>query len=1137
MIIRPKHKGPGTFVPRATLKATDATPTLSGISPNSGRIAGGGSVTITGHNFSSVNGVLPTVMFGSTPATAVVVVDANTITCTVPASAETGVVDVVVTVGRFTLTLVASYTYFTTAVISLSPPYGPFGGGTNVTIFGYNFLAGSTVTFGGNAATNVIFIDSQHIRCTTPAHAVGNVDVVVTEPLAASSSTLRNGFQYTLLTRGDDIRRMPGIVIRDVLNNTPNTCSFTIDGQSNTPTIGEKIEITDQLDADRLLFAGTAQSIIQDYEDQTDQIVWRVTAVDFTWLLNRRRPFGEYVNMSVSDIVRDMISRYAPGFTAVHVQSNLAKVTVFFDGSQDFVTCLSTLAAAIGGGHWFVDYVMDVHFFHIPPKNVPAFGPGSIFGELPSGGFGVSGTPMTVAEDAAASTDYTYEPEYLMFRHTNVYDDGTESAYFPCSNVLYWSARKRLSFTIPVGAAAGTLTVVKRRVYVNRFNRNGAFPFESVLKFCEIPDNVTTAFTTGFVGSLTPSVATITDTGTRGGTLGAPAPLFLGHPVGPTAGPGVSINTLLQTGLLMGGSFEFKTAFLYRDGSVSFPGPASNTANKPIVKGEGVASFNLAGIHVGPTVNGVDCIARVVYFCQGSSANPGYSTHDLLPEGFQWPVPFLPPAWDESHTSEQFLIIPDNTTTTAIMNLMQNDGGLYPVGLNRPYGGGTSEDGGGAPNTDPIPVWPNPDGPYLEDTDPPNDLDDDNDEILMDPPFTSSIDISQIRNRIFVVGSGSTVAEPAAAGSTTVSVADPYAFSPSGGTLRIGTEIIPYSGTTGVNGEGTVLLNRPTQKDWAAGESIVNYLQADHVESQRLMGKVELDKDGNPTDGVHEYTIVDTSLKARFQLWMRANAELELFALPIVKINYATRDPKTKSGQTVHVDLTHPPCVGDFLIQDVTIDQIHDESDQLMPRYTASACSVRYELNDLLLSILGGGMASSSGGTANIPQVTSLSGVVATAVKQAVQLASPAGAASEVPSVSGGPVQVFGITFVLDAVRMRTLFSDPLVIREGVSGYAIRPVAVTFEQRTGASTFNTGFNVFLVHEGLAVGVALTNQIAVSNATNRYIWNQSVPANVTDGVDVEADGLALTLKSSVDVTGGSGTFRITVIYYIHATLPS
>jgi hypothetical protein len=66
-------------------------------------------------------------------------------------------------------------------VTSIKPTSGSSAGGTAVTIRGTNFESGATVTFGGVAATNVVVQDSTKIFCTTPAHAAGDVDVVVDE--------------------------------------------------------------------------------------------------------------------------------------------------------------------------------------------------------------------------------------------------------------------------------------------------------------------------------------------------------------------------------------------------------------------------------------------------------------------------------------------------------------------------------------------------------------------------------------------------------------------------------------------------------------------------------------------------------------------------------------------------------------------------------------------------------------------------------------------------------------------------------------------------------------------------------------------------------------------------------------------
>jgi acid phosphatase len=65
-----------------------------------------------------------------------------------------------------------------------------------VTITGSGFASGATVTFGGNPATSVNVVGTASITATTPAHAAGAVNVVVTNP-DNQSGTLSNGYTYT----------------------------------------------------------------------------------------------------------------------------------------------------------------------------------------------------------------------------------------------------------------------------------------------------------------------------------------------------------------------------------------------------------------------------------------------------------------------------------------------------------------------------------------------------------------------------------------------------------------------------------------------------------------------------------------------------------------------------------------------------------------------------------------------------------------------------------------------------------------------------------------------------------------------------------------------------------------------------
>jgi len=67
-------------------------------------------------------------------------------------------------------------------ISQVSPNHGLASGGTPVTITGSGFQNGATVSFGGTASPSVTFNSSIQLTATTPAHAAGLVNVVVTNP-------------------------------------------------------------------------------------------------------------------------------------------------------------------------------------------------------------------------------------------------------------------------------------------------------------------------------------------------------------------------------------------------------------------------------------------------------------------------------------------------------------------------------------------------------------------------------------------------------------------------------------------------------------------------------------------------------------------------------------------------------------------------------------------------------------------------------------------------------------------------------------------------------------------------------------------------------------------------------------------
>jgi hypothetical protein len=78
---------------------------------------------------------------------------------------------------------------------AVSPSSGPSSGGTQVTITGTGFVAGTAVTFGGAAATGITITSGTSLTAVTPAHAAGAVNVVVSN--SNGTATLAGGFTYT----------------------------------------------------------------------------------------------------------------------------------------------------------------------------------------------------------------------------------------------------------------------------------------------------------------------------------------------------------------------------------------------------------------------------------------------------------------------------------------------------------------------------------------------------------------------------------------------------------------------------------------------------------------------------------------------------------------------------------------------------------------------------------------------------------------------------------------------------------------------------------------------------------------------------------------------------------------------------
>ncbi|MHB1552814.1 MAG: IPT/TIG domain-containing protein [Acidimicrobiales bacterium] len=188
-----------------------AAPTVTAITPSTGPVAGGTTVTITGTGFTKT----ATVSFGTTAATKVTVTSPTTIVATSPPAQTPGQVHVVVkdAAGTSATSTADVFTYVapsssspsssvTPTVTGISPATGPATGGTTVTITGTGFTTTktTTVSFGTTTATSVSVTSATSITVTSPAHASGTVTVTVTT--SGGTSATKIAPQCTVLQGG-----------------------------------------------------------------------------------------------------------------------------------------------------------------------------------------------------------------------------------------------------------------------------------------------------------------------------------------------------------------------------------------------------------------------------------------------------------------------------------------------------------------------------------------------------------------------------------------------------------------------------------------------------------------------------------------------------------------------------------------------------------------------------------------------------------------------------------------------------------------------------------------------------------------------------------------------------------------------
>jgi hypothetical protein len=259
----------GTSAPNSTDRFTYVpTPTVTGISPTAGPIAGKTSVIIRGAGFTGATKVL----FGTTAAS--FRLNSPTQITAVSPAGTAGTVDVkVITPGGTSATSIADrFTYWIVlpSITKIDPPSGPVTGETTVTIRGSGFTGASQVKFGTVASSFTVDSDTQ-IRAFSPGGS-GTVDVTVTGPNGTSATNSADRFTYVpaptvtgISTTAGPLTGGTSVIIRgtgftgvsQVLFGT-TAASFTLNTDKQITTVSPKVTKSGTVDVKVTTPGGTS---------------------------------------------------------------------------------------------------------------------------------------------------------------------------------------------------------------------------------------------------------------------------------------------------------------------------------------------------------------------------------------------------------------------------------------------------------------------------------------------------------------------------------------------------------------------------------------------------------------------------------------------------------------------------------------------------------------------------------------------------------------------------------------------------------------------------------------------------------------------------------------------------------------
>jgi hypothetical protein len=733
--------------------------------------------------------------------------------------------------------------------------------------------------------------------------------------------------------------RYNSVTIHDVINDAPNTCSLTIDA-ATPPMVTQSLRITINSDAPQVLFEGTLQTVDVSYQLLPSQLVYPCTAIDDTPGATRRLPYGTWTNTPADAVAQAIVATFAPGYSGAGIVANLPNVTVFFDGSEGMNGCMQQLAKLIGGYFYWEDRTL--HLFQTETGNTPD--------PIDTAHPFLNDPPILLAVDDTQIRTRNYGRGYAdqIAAALPAY-----ATIIPVANAVYFN---------PNGGQAVTGT---SRITYTGVNSGGRGLVNGVgvqpTSLLTLAPSVGTGlglgtyqyamvFVTAAGRSLPSPIASVQTIGP--GTLPAPT---LAISLGPQAdnygdysGTAPDYNATSTIGMHIGDTVFYAYSFgLAADPlDLTHETAFSPYSNTQVIRA--VSHYSVPGGWIVPCTqqgnftiyqSAIDGGAIWVHYWRFlNGAAPILATYQGI-QNAGWMQDFQPPLGQTSWTV--------NPVTAAHQQVTVSGIALGPAAVTKREIYRTAVNGSQLKLVTTI-----------------------NDNTSTGP-FVDAVPDASLGANVPTSDTSGLTQQPGqtAAGATSILMVGVPGDLATEGWLLVGN--MPPIHYTGISGNtltgipaggitpippgaiansipyGTVITSAPSllgvtglAQPVISGQAINLWIQVDDVAAQQAVTAL----DGS--DGIIEHLIVDER-RAEASLRQLCQADLNLYSHPIKTVTYATRDVKTKSGQPIGISLTSPPINALLTIQDVTITEL-DLAPGLAPRFSVSASSVRFSLDDML---------------------------------------------------------------------------------------------------------------------------------------------------------------------------------------------